>query len=280
MTAPTHTLAFVGAGNMAEAIARAAIDHGVLPADRLIAADPSEARRAVFAELGVATTDDNAAAVASAEQALVAVKPQALTTSAPGGTPLGPQIGSALRDGQVVISIMAGITTAKLAAALGKPADATPVVRVMPNTPMLVGRGMAGVALGPGANPGDDDLTMKLMSAGGSKAIRVDESALDAITAVSGSGPAYLFYLAEAMATAAAELGLADHADTLVRQTLLGAAELLSQSPESAAELRRRVTSPGGTTEAAINHLDNNASQQVIVNALKAAAERSAELGA
>jgi pyrroline-5-carboxylate reductase len=122
---------------------------------------------------------------------------------------------------------------------------------------------------------------MALFSAGRSRAIRVPEAALDAITAVSGSGPAYLFYLAEGMTAAALELGLSDEqADTLVRQTLLGSAELLAASAESAGELRRRVTSPGGTTEAAIRHLDGNASRQVIVNALKAAADRSRELGA
>jgi len=278
MSDTTHTLAFIGAGNMAEAIARAAIDHGVVPADRLIAADPNPARREVFEALGIATTDDNAAAIASAEQVMLAVKPQALTAP---DSALGGQLGGALREGQVVISIMAGITSARLAQALGKAVEGVPIVRVMPNTPMLVGRGMAGVALGPGATPGDDELALRLLSAGDSKAIQVGESAIDAITAVSGSGPAYLFYLAEAMHRAAAELGLPDdQADTLVRQTILGAAELLSQSPDTAAELRRRVTSPGGTTEAAIKHLDAASARQAIVDALKAAESRSRELGA
>ncbi|MEM1210388.1 MAG: pyrroline-5-carboxylate reductase [Planctomycetota bacterium] len=276
MTDLPHTLAFIGAGHMAEAIARAAIDHGVLSVDRLIASDPTPERRAVFAELGIATTDDNAAAVASAEHVLLATKPQAITAA---GGALARQFGDALRDGQIVITIMAGITTARLAAALGKPADAVPIVRVMPNTPMLVGRGMAGVALGAGAKLGDDDLAMRLFSAGESLAIRVDEPHLDAITAVSGSGPAYLFYLAEAMTQAAHDLGLAEHADTLVAQTLLGAAELLAQSEHPPAELRRRVTSPGGTTEAAINHLDSKTAHDAIVDALKAAEARSKELG-
>jgi pyrroline-5-carboxylate reductase len=278
MTRPKHRLAFIGAGNMAEAIARAAIEHGVVPAEQIVAADPTPARRAVFEGLGVATTQDNALALASADQAVLAVKPQALSS---GGGELGRQLGGAVREGQVVVSIMAGVTSAGLAATLGREAEAMPIVRVMPNTPMLVGRGMAGVALGPGAREGDDALAMALFSAGRSRAIRVPEAALDAITAVSGSGPAYLFYLAEGMTAAALELGLSDEqADTLVRQTLLGSAELLAASAESAGELRRRVTSPGGTTEAAIRHLDGNASRQVIVNALKAAADRSRELGA
>jgi pyrroline-5-carboxylate reductase len=133
---------------------------------------------------------------------------------------------------------------------------------------------MAGIALGRHARPGDDEFAMKLFSAAG-KAIRVPEEKLDAITAVSGSGPAYVFYLAEA----ARDLDLADDATTLVRQTILGAAHLLSQSPESAAELRRRVTSPGGTTQAALEHLQSQNTFEVVVEAIKAAQRRSAELG-
>jgi pyrroline-5-carboxylate reductase len=121
---------------------------------------------------------------------------------------------------------------------------------------------------------------MKIFSAAG-KAMRVPEKMLDAVTAVSGSGPAYVFYLAEAMTRAARELGFSDvDADTLVRQTVLGAAKLLDAQPDiSAAELRRRVTSPGGTTEAAVRHLDGNSTTAVVVNAVKAAHARSLELG-
>jgi pyrroline-5-carboxylate reductase len=148
----------------------------------------------------------------------------------------------------------------------------------MPNTPLMSGFGMAGVSLSKSAQPGDEALTMKLFSAGG-KAIVVDESKLDAITAVSGSGPAYVFYLAEAMEKAARDLGLGEDANLLVRQTILGAANLLVDSNEPPAELRRKVTSPGGTTEAAIKHLDGNKSTDVVINAIKAAEKRSKELG-
>jgi pyrroline-5-carboxylate reductase len=132
--------------------------------------------------------------------------------------------------------------------------------------------------LGESAQNGDQDLAMKLFGAGG-KAVTVDEPMIDTITAVSGSGPAYLFYLAEAMEEAARQLGLGEHAELLVSQTVLGAAKLLNESPDSAAELRRKVTSPKGTTEAAIKHLDGNKSTDVIINAIKAAHARSIELG-
>ena len=263
-----YTLGFIGAGNMAEAIARAAISRGVLPADRLVAADPSADRRAIFDSLGIATTDDNAAVLASSSTVLLAVKPQAL-----------PALHDALRhldtDEQVIISIMAGQTTAAIERVIGRPAR---IVRVMPNTPLMVGRGMAGIALGGHARLGDDGLALRLFTACG-EAIVVPETDLDAVTAVSGSGPAYLFYLAEAMQRAAAELGLSEHARPLVRQTLLGSAELLAQSDDTAAELRRKVTSPGGTTEAAIHHLDAHAVADTLLAALRAAHARSVELG-
>ena len=263
-----YELGFVGAGNMAEAIARAAIDHSVVTADRMIAADPVEARRNLFATLGVAVVDDNAKVIRESKQIMLAIKPQTLAQ-------LGDDLGAIDTQRQVVLSIMAGISTRKIEQTIGGPAR---VVRIMPNTPLMVGRGMAGVALGQHARPDDDALAMNLFNAAG-VAIRVDESALDAITAVSGSGPAYLFYLAEAMEQAAAELGLGEHAQLLVQQTLHGAATLLAQSPDTAAELRGKVTSPGGTTEAAVKHLDSNATTQVIINAVKAAWQRSKELG-
>ncbi|MFW6059499.1 MAG: pyrroline-5-carboxylate reductase [Phycisphaeraceae bacterium] len=265
-----YRLAFIGAGNMAEAIARAALGRGVVQAEQVIAADPSEDRRALFAAMGVAVTDDNAAAVSQSEQVVLAVKPQTLPKVAQ-------TLGAALTAEHVVISIMAGVRLAKLGEALG--GHVQRLVRVMPNTPMLVGRGMSAIALGPGAREGDDELAMQVLSAGG-EAVRVDESAMDAVTAVSGSGPAYVFYLAEAMERAARELGLGEHARTLVAQTLVGAAHLLAESEHEAAELRRRVASPGGTTEAALKYLDGADVSDAIVGAIKAAAARSEELGA
>lgn len=267
-----YELGFLGAGNMAEAIAKAAIDKRVLPAASMIASDPSDARREVFARLGVHVVPTNAEAIRSSKQVLLAVKPQVMPRAAA-------DLATHAAAEQVLISIMAGVTTAKLADAIAAAGGrAARIVRVMPNTPLMVGHGMAGISLGKGAHPGDEALTLKLFSAGGD-AIMVDEAQLDAITAVSGSGPAYVFYLAEAMERAAKELGLADKAPRLVRQTILGAAHLLAASGEPPAELRRKVTSPGGTTEAATKHMDGNKTIDVIVNAMKAAEKRSKELG-
>jgi len=253
---------------MAEAMARGAASTGVVDAAAMVAADPSSDRLAVFKSFGVASAADNAELVAAADTVVLAIKPQAL-----------PKLSEAWAaidtERHVIISIMAGISSAKIAQAIGKPVR---VVRVMPNTPLMIGRGMAGVALGQHARPGDDELAMKLFGACG-EAIRVDEADLDAVTAVSGSGPAYLFYLAEAMQQAAEQLGLSDNARLLVNQTLLGSAELLNESSDTPAELRRKVTSPGGTTEAAIKHLDAQNVKQNIVAALRQARDRGAELG-
>ena len=267
-----YTLGFLGAGNMAEAIAKAAIDSGVLAPSQMIASDPSEARRATFAAMGIAVTIDNKDVIGQSSQVMLAVKPQMMKLVAA-------DLASCGSGEQIVQSIMAGITIEKMNSAItAAGGKAMRIVRIMPNTPMMIGAGMAGIATGPTNRAGDDDLAVKLFSAGG-KAIRVAESFIDAITAVSGSGPAYVFYLAQAMEQAASDLGLGEHARLLVGQTLLGAAKLLMQSTDSPAELRRKVTSPGGTTVAAIKHMDANQVMLTITDAVKAAERRSKELG-
>lgn len=269
----SYELGFLGAGNMAEAIARAAIGAGVLRADQMIAADPMPARREVFDKLGVKAVEDNAAVIRDSAQVMFAVKPQVMQQAAA-------DLASHGRAEQIILSIMAGVTSAKLAATTGPLGGVEPrIIRIMPNTPLMVGVGMAGIALGRGAKPGDEALAMKLFGAAG-EAVLLDEAKIDAVTAVSGSGPAYVFYLAEAMERAARELGLANEASLLVRQTILGAAKLLAESSDPPFELRRKVTSPGGTTEAAIRHMEGNKTIDVIVNAIKAAEKRSKELGA
>ena len=262
-------LGFIGAGNMAEAIARAAIDKQIVAADRMVVFDPVEQRREVFAALGIQAVDSNEQVISQSSSILLAIKPQTLKS-------IGRDLQTIDVEAQIIVSIMAGITTAKIESVMEKPAR---LVRVMPNTPLMVGCGMAAVALGRGAKKGDETLSMRLFGAAG-EAIFVDESELDAITAVSGSGPAYVFYLAEAMEKAAADLGLAPHARVLVGQTILGAAMLIQQSQDSTRALRQKVTSPGGTTEAAIQHIDANSTADVFVNAIKAAEMRSRELGA
>lgn len=264
----SYTLGFLGAGNMAEAIARAAIDKAILTPSSIIASDPSPDRRAIFQAMGIKATAENAAVIGASKQLLLAVKPQVMAQAAA-------DIAAHGSDDQILISIMAGIGSTKLCDAIGKPRR---VVRVMPNTPLMAGAGMAGIALGTHAREGDDALAMSIFSAAG-EAVSVDENAIDAITAISGSGPAYVFYLAEAMQQAAAELGLGEHAGLLVEQTILGAAKLLKQADDTPAELRRKVTSPGGTTEAAINHMESQGVRDAIVSAIQAAHTRSIELG-
>jgi pyrroline-5-carboxylate reductase len=269
-----YGLGFLGAGNMAEAIATAAIRCKILRSDQMIASDPSDQRREVFARMGIPTVVENQQVIRESGQLLLAIKPQIMPQVAV-------ELGRLMGSEQILVSIMAGVTTTKLAAAI-KAGNATMeprIVRVMPNTPLQVGLGMSGVALGEHARAGDDQLAMEVFGASG-KAVRVDESALDAITAVSGSGPAYVFYLAEAMEKAASELGLGQHARLLVQQTILGAAQLMVASTDSPADLRRKVTSPGGTTEAAIRHMDAQRAADTIVEAIKAAERRSKELGA
>lgn len=263
-----YRLGFIGCGNMAQAIAAGAIKANILAADRVIASDPTDAHRALFEQWGCATSADNAAVIRGAEQIVLAVKPQIFPKVAP-------QLADLLDDSQVLISIMAGVSSRKIAELLGKPAR---VIRVMPNTPAMVGQGMAGLALCGSAQPGDDALAMQLFAAVG-KTLRLEEHEIDRINAVSGSGPGYVFYFAEAMEKAAAELGLGEHARMIVGQTLLGSAKLLVESGESPQELRRKVTSPGGTTQAACELMDEKGVMDAIVAAMHAAERRAKELG-
>ena len=268
-----YVLGFVGAGNMAEAIARGAIEKGVLEPGAMVASDPSVERKHLFAEMGIRIVDANADVVRQSEQVMLAIKPQVL----PG---LAGELAQHVRADHVWISIMAGIGTKKLADLLTPQASAFKprIIRVMPNTPMMVGLGMAGLAVGEDAKAGDEALAMKLFGAAG-KVVRVEEAMMDAVTAVSGSGPAYVYYLAEAMEKAASELGLDEHGRVLVSQTILGAARMLADSPDTAAELRRKVTSPGGTTAAALGHMDEHDLVNVIAEAVKKAEARGRELG-
>jgi pyrroline-5-carboxylate reductase len=268
MIGMAYRLGLIGAGNMAEAIVKAAIDQGVLRPDQMIAADPAEARRQVLAQLGVATVDHNAEVLQQSEQVMLAVKPQKLAEPAA-------DIARHGSNDQVLISILAGVGTGKLEEAIG---GSRRIVRVMPNTPVMVGYGMAGIALGAHAQAGDEALTVQLFSAGG-ETVQVAEEQLDAITAVAGSGPAYVFYLAEAMEQAAADLGLGEQGAKLVTQTLLGGAHLLAESDQSAATLRQKVMSPGGTTEAAIQTLEARQVREAFGAAIEAAEQRSRALG-
>ncbi|MFW6133573.1 MAG: pyrroline-5-carboxylate reductase [Planctomycetota bacterium] len=265
-----YELGIIGAGNMAEALLRGVLRVEVIPAGRIVAADPDEdRRRRVREQLGVECVADSATP-ASCPRVLLAVKPQAVGD-------VCRAIAARVRPEATVISIAAGIPTRVLDAQLGGRGR---IVRVMPNTPMLVGAGAAALAAGPRATDADIRWTEGLFAASGATVV-LDEPLLDAVTAVSGSGPAYFFYLIEAMIEAGIEEGLtAATARMLAVQTCAGAAKLLERTGDSPATLRRGVTSPGGTTEQAIASLEADSVKEALVRAIRAAADRSRELGA
>ena len=272
LAAMPYDLAFLGAGNMAEAIARGLLTSNALTADRLAAADVSADRRKLFeSTLKIATFASNADAARDAQAVLIATKPQQLEAALAG-------LGEVLTDKTLVISIAAGVTTRQIETALGLGTH-WKVVRTMPNTPLMVGLGA--VALAPGAFATKADVVAaKRFFEPAAVVVETTEDKLDAVTALSGSGPAYVFYLIEQMTAAGVELGLPpDQADLLAKQTVLGAATMAKSASEPPAELRRRVTSPNGTTQAAIEHLDAMQVGPNLRAAITAARDRSVELG-
>jgi pyrroline-5-carboxylate reductase len=259
-------LGIIGGGNMGGAIVRGGVKAGVFAAREVIVADVDAARLNEFRALGCETSSD-ARAAAVAQQVVLAVKPQVFGQVAKA---IGP-----LRESKVVISIMAGLRSKAIRTALG---DSVRVVRVMPNTPCQIGTGMSAIALGDGANPGDEELTLSIFGALG-RTVMVDESLMYAVTAVSGSGPAYVFLLAEAMEQAAVRLGIDQAtANLLVKQTVMGAGKLLAESEQGAAALRKAVTSPGGTTAAALDVFEKRNFIDSVIEALTAARDRGHEL--
>ena len=268
-----YDLGIIGAGNMAEAIARGVLRASLLRPDQIIAADVSEPRRQLFeSQLGVKAVDSNADAARYARTILLSVKPQQMAAALA-------TVGGAMRGDALVVSIAAGTTSQFIEQHLAAAGRESPrVVRAMPNTPMLVGEGMTAVA--PGAHATDDDLkrARKIFESAGA-VIEVGEELMDAVTAVSGSGPAYFFYLAEQMIAAAEQMGLSPaHARTLAARTALGAAKMLAESGDTPQELRRKVTSPGGTTEAAIRHMESRGVAEAVREAVVAAERRGKEL--
>lgn len=266
-------ISFIGAGNMAASLIGGLLAQGV-PAQSLRAADPGEAQRQQIGErFGIATFADNAAAVADADVVLLAVKPQVMKAVCKS---LAPH----LAEGTLVISIAAGISCDSLQRWLAQPGRPTvAVVRCMPNTPALLRQGVSGLFASAEVSADQRALAERLLSAVGLALWLDDESLIDAVTAVSGSGPAYFFLMVEAMTAAGVRLGLPQAtADQLSRQTALGAARMLCESDVEAAELRRRVTSPNGTTEAAIKAFQAGDFEALVQRALDAAAARSGEL--
>jgi pyrroline-5-carboxylate reductase len=265
------TVTFVGGGNMARALASGLRED---PAMTLRAGDPDAAQREALTALGVTTCTSNDEAVAGADAIVLAVKPQILL-------PVIRDL-AAVRPQQLVISIAAGVPVAAIRAGFegtGERAEAPPIVRAMPNTPALLRQGITGLYASRAVSPAQHDLAAAVLGAVGKVHWVQEESLLDAVTAVSGSGPAYFFYLLEAMISTGIELGLEPAlAHDLATETALGAARMAREAGEDPGTLRRNVTSPGGTTEAAINTMDQGKVAQVMHQALASAAARAQEM--
>jgi len=278
MSNSTERICFLGGGNMASALIGGLIhqssDHSARSASQIVVIEIDLAQRErLAAELGVTVFESLAAAAAASALAVdafvLAVKPQQLRALA---TELAPWV-----VGRAVISIAAGIRATDLARWLGGHAR---IIRAMPNTPALVGAGISGLAALPGTPPGDLALAEQILGAVGPTLWFEDEAKLDAVTAISGSGPAYVFHFMEAMLAAATDLGLSPaDARALTLATFAGAAKLAAQSDEPPAVLRERVTSPGGTTAAALATMHAHGVADGIRAGIVAAQQRSGELG-
>ena len=259
-------ITFIGGGNMAQALIGGLLSRG-LPATRITVSDPVEKIRELLKEKDLHVTDDNVAAIKNADIVVFAVKPQVL------GTVLKPLKG--LFENKLIISIVAGAEIKTISDLTGNDR----IVRVMPNTPALVQTGAHGIYANAEVSAKDRELATQVLAATGLTIWVGSEAQIDAVTAVSGSGPAYFFYMMESMIRAGKNMGLDEKVATaLTLQTALGAAQMAITSSSAPSELRKNVTSPNGTTQAAIEVFDRAQISQNIQTALAAAQKRSQEL--
>jgi pyrroline-5-carboxylate reductase len=262
------SVAIIGAGSMGQILAEGLLRAGWEPDELVMAARREERAREAERLTGVRTLLDAAAAAAGRDVVVIAVKPKDVEA-------LLEQVAATLTPDQVVLSLAAGVPVAVFEAAL----PGIPVVRSMPNTPAAVDEGMAAYCRGDHADEAAEQRATEVLGAVG-ETISLSEDLLDAVTAVSGTGPAYIFLLAEALTEAAIREGLPHHAaERLVEQTIRGSGMLLKGSEKSAFRLRAEVTSPGGTTAAAMHVLENGGFRALVEDAVRAAAQRSRELG-
>lgn len=263
-------LGFLGAGKMAAALARGFVHAGLVTADAVIAADPYEsARLALEKDGGVKTTVSNPDVLKFATVLVLAVKPDQVND-------VLAEVRPHFTEKHLLISIAAGVPISRMENAL--PANAR-VIRVMPNTPALVGASASAFALGKAATADDAQLALKLFSAVG-VAYQVKESLLDAVTGLSGSGPAYAFLMIEALSDGGVAAGLPrDIATKLAAQTLLGSAKLLLETGLHPGTLKDMVTSPGGTTIEGLHELERGGVRGALINAVRAASDKSKKLG-
>ncbi|HEY8608771.1 MAG TPA: pyrroline-5-carboxylate reductase [Noviherbaspirillum sp.] len=262
-------LAFIGGGNMAAALIGGLADK-LTPAANIHVVDPNpDTLDRLRQKFGVATASSIDAALAARDVVVLAVKPQQMKDVV---AALRPHLGA-----QLILSVAAGVRAVDLSSMLGGHGA---IVRTMPNTPALIGKGITGMAALPGVSPAQREAADAIMRAVGSTVWLSDEALLDPVTAVSGSGPAYVFYFIEAMQQAAQEMGLSpEQGVELAVATFVGAAQLAAEADEPVSVLRERVTSKGGTTHAALTSMESDGVRQSIVKALKAAAARGKEMG-
>ncbi len=266
----SHTIGFVGAGNMAEALIRGLVRGNHVAATRILASAPRRERLAeLAAAYGIDVTTDNASVAERASVVVLSVKPQILDK-------VLREIAERLKPGTLLISIAAGVDTATIEAAVP---DGVRVVRAMPNTPALVGAAATAVSGGKRAVEADLAIARALFDAVGIT-VELDESHLDAVTGLSGSGPAYIFLILEALADAGVKVGLARrNAQLLAAQTVMGSAKLLLETDEHPGKLKDMVTSPGGTAIAGLHTLEEGGLRTTLMNAVETATKRARELG-
>ena len=265
------SIGFLGAGKMATALAQGFVRAGLVTGKQIIASDLYEGARAAFAkETGARVTASNAEVVKSAQVLILAVKPDQTAG-------VLAEIRASFTAGHLLVSIAAGVPIAKLEAGLNAGAK---VIRVMPNTPALVGASASAFALGKSATAEDGALAQKLFSAVGA-ALEVKETLLDAVTGLSGSGPAYVYLFIEALSDGGVASGLPrDVATKLAAQTVLGAAKMVLETGQHPGALKDMVTSPGGTTIEGVHELEKGKLRGTVMSAVRAAAEKSKKLGA
>jgi pyrroline-5-carboxylate reductase len=263
-------IAFIGGGNMGEAMLAAVLEDGMVKPESVWVSDVSQERRKSLAQrYGVAATVSNQEAVLGKDIVVLAVKPQTLAE-------VTAELGGQLKSGQAVLSIIAGARINTLSKGLKCGA----VARAMPNTPARIGEGMSVWTATPEVTEEQKGLVGAILGAMGAEIYVDDEKYLDMATAISGSGPAYFFLMAESLIEAAAAIGLPrDMARKLVVQTMLGSGRLIRQSGEEPAQLRRKVTSPGGTTARAIEQFEKGQFAELVKRAVRAAYDRARELG-
>jgi pyrroline-5-carboxylate reductase len=266
----SHTIGFLGAGNMAEAMIRGLVRGQHVSADRIAASDPRQERLdELRAEYGIDVTTHNRDVVQRSGLIVLSVKPQILDK-------VLREVGDAIKPGTLVVSVAAGVDTETIEEAVP---EGVRVVRAMPNTPAMVGAGATAIAAGKHASEADLATAKAMFDAVGIT-VQLDESLLDAVTGLSGSGPAYIFLILEALADAGVKVGLSRrNAQRLAAQTVMGSAKLLLETDEHPGKLKDMVTSPGGTAIAGLHTLEEGGLRTTLINAVETATKRARELG-